>query len=131
MAVGKSLAEVLSEHNWRYLTYTSGIAHYLSGHGITLGLWLPYYDKFPASCSIDVDPKDRPAIVAVKSVNYKHADHWVFWDGKQMLDPAPEVQDTYKILEVHFLTYWAEPSWLPELDDAQWWEAVKSNTCDS
>lgn len=123
IALGKSLEEVLSEVDWRSLTHTGGIVSYLGRYCISMGWWIGWEqhhtnESFRGTClKLEGSASGRPAILAVRSAIFKDADHWVFWDGKQILDPSIE-QTTYHLLEIHFLTYWPDKpaciSGLPE-----------------
>jgi hypothetical protein len=130
MALGKTIDEVLVETDWRILTYISGISGYLSKYGITVGLWMDRFDGFPNEGTVSVHPNEHPAILAVKSHTYEDAEHWVFWDGKNILDPSlnhPNDESDYDILETHFLTYWEhEPHRIQRL--AEDWRNWKSGT---
>lgn len=111
MATGKTLEEVLSEIDWKSLSHVAGMACYLAMHGITMGFWFGNLeDGFDKENHFVVDPRGRPAVVAVTSNSFTNADHWVFWDGEKILDPSPFPVSEHEILEVHFLTYWQEPT---------------------
>lgn len=113
MALCKTLEEVMEEIDWRELSHTGGIAKYLGRYHISLGWWAHWQQSHTNESflnekfKITVSPKDRPAILAVTSAVFDDADHWVFWDGRKILDPSVE-QEKYTVLEIHFLTYWPD-----------------------
>lgn len=117
MAVGKSLDQILRDYDWRELTHTTGIAKVLADHGITMGLHLTGDDCLN-HIRLSVDPAGHPAIVAVAGDMHPHVDHWVFWDGQQILDPNSHPLGEYRTLEVHYLSYWERPEWIDDIDSA-------------
>lgn len=108
MATGKTLQQVWDEvGDWRKLTSIVGVATYLIQHGITMGFFvrdLPSGNLLQR-LKVDLRPDGHPAILMVKSASIRDGSHWVFWDGKQILDPSHRTQNSYEIMEAHFLTY--------------------------
>lgn len=43
------------------------------------------------------DPLNRPAILGVKSKRFLHAEHSVFFDGKDVFDPDPDTPDRTRL----------------------------------
>lgn len=92
------------------------IIRYLARQGVFTGMRAVTLDDEPLTIDTPVEFKwhftDGPAILAVKSQNFKEADHWIFWDGEHVRDPASD-QDTnkleeYQILEVIPIQYRTE-----------------------
>lgn len=52
---------------------------------------------------------DHPALVGVDSENYPEKMHWVFWDGKNILDPNPATPDARPLSDFDGTIY----DWLP------------------
>ena len=47
---------------------------------------------------------NAPALVCVLSDTFRDGEHWVFWDGEHIRDPAPETADVndrtgYRVLQ--------------------------------
>lgn len=115
MAVGKTLEHVLEECDWRELTYMGGVAAYLGRHGVSMGTWVQNTGRFPETIELAIDPEYRPAILSVRSATYEDGYHWVFWTGKEILDPSVNEQEEYTVCDVAFLTYHLRPEYFDTL----------------
>jgi hypothetical protein len=104
MIVGKTLAEVLIEADWKRLSFVTGIAEYVARHDIILGLGLAASPRnLETAFDIEISLKDRPALIAVPGEG--NWGHWIFWDGKKLRDPAPNPKGNYIIEEIWPITY--------------------------
>jgi hypothetical protein len=120
MATGISLfatKEKLSntQHAGRFYYKTTEMMRWLAVRGVQCGLSFNVAKRAYADVPVEIKWtfEGNPAILAVKSVKYRDAEHWVFWDGKAVRDPNPDVGDTrhldeYEILEIYPLTYFDE-----------------------
>ena len=126
MAVGKSLDEVLQEWDWRRLTRTSGVVQFLAAHGIQAGVSIVPDGVEPFSFTFD--PRGRPAIMSARSNTYENGEHFIFWDGEQVLDPSPGPIEgrQYSVFDAMFLTYIDDSQVEPWDEDlpADWRECI-------
>jgi hypothetical protein len=81
---------------------------FLAHHGILCGMIIDNHD-----CSYGLDISNtnrhvlylklnRPALIIVKSKRFPEQDHCIFWDGTQVWDPNPDVEDD-KPLSSYFI----------------------------
>jgi len=117
IATGKTLEQVLDEWDWRVLASTTGMNQFLAAHGITMGVALDGGDDriLRREVNVTLDPSKLPALICVKSDSEPDGTHWVFWDGKRILDPLGE-RDHYEFINTHYLQYY-EPRELSVVDE--------------
>lgn len=107
MITGQTLYQVLNNHLWQEFTQYTAFNAALAPWGKMLGMIVGFSDMISSSDilihdEIDVRTqlKDRPALLTVQSKSRINPTglHFVYWDGKKILDPSGE-QVNYDILE--------------------------------
>lgn len=63
------------------------------GYGLAVGAqWVPKeFDPKESVINIKVDLEKFAAYVVVKSLNVVEQTHALYWDGKQLFDPSPDI----------------------------------------
>lgn len=110
MATSQTLDQVLSQVDWRKLSFVGGIVEYLASFGIMVGTFFADLDPRNGEWSCLMKPEDHVALVSVKST--QNFGHWVLWDGQQFRDPLGTMTE-FKVVEFFPLIYLGDrPAWI-------------------
>jgi hypothetical protein len=118
MVVGCTLEEAQARmmpsfHEKKRFYKTREILKFIGGHGVICGMTFSVDDGLlwhDADIKFSVNMQDIYAIVVVESSVYAGYSHYVFWDGKNVHDPNPHVEEIsnledYVVQDVYPLTY--------------------------
>lgn len=86
------------------------LLRFLLSHGLAMGVG--FYNKpdvkitSDSKLAIELCVSDFPAYVVVKSQRFEGKNHAIFWDGKEVFDPNPEVKGNGLPLEKYDIIFW-------------------------
>lgn len=127
MATGHPLEQVMLNMNPTKLSdgtfyyKFNEVLKYLGSYSIVCGIYFTASGEFEKkekyTLSVRTELSDGPALLIVKSLVFKHATHFVFWDGNFVLDSLhdePRAIENYSLVEIYPLYYFEEAEWSDE-----------------
>ena len=83
--------------------------YFLASHKILLGIGANIFNvdiEEDYTIKIEFEVKRFAAVIEVESERFENTEHLIFWNGRQVFDPNPFVEDGRPLTDYNIINWW-------------------------